>query len=162
MKHFLIFILDFLGALGVLAVQLGLILAVPDSATAQEFPSKPIRMVVPYAPGGNADIQARIFGQKLVEAFGQQVIIDNRAGAGGVIGTDVVAKAPPDGYTLAFVAVGHAINPGIYPKLPFDTVRDFAAIGLVSSAPNLVVMTNALPAKRSSSSWRSRAPAPAR
>ena len=117
------------------------------TATAQEYPLKPIRMVVPYAPGGNADIQARIFGQKLVEALGQQVIIDNRAGAGGVIGTDVVAKAPPDGYTLAFVAVGHAINPGIYPKLPFDSVRDFAYVGLVSSAPNLVVVTNALPAK---------------
>ncbi len=114
---------------------------------AQEYPVKAIRLIVPFAPGGNADIQARIFSQKLVEAFGQQVIVENRAGANGVIGTELVAKAPPDGYTLAFVASGHAINPGMYAKLPFDPLRDFAAAARVSAAPNLLAVTNTLPAK---------------
>ena len=86
-------------------------------------------MIVPFAAGGNADIQARIFSQKLVETFGQQVIVDNRAGANGLIGSEVAAKSPPDGYMLLFVASGHAINPGMYAKLPFDPLRDFATVG---------------------------------
>jgi tripartite-type tricarboxylate transporter receptor subunit TctC len=114
---------------------------------AQEYPAKPVRLIVPFAPGGNADIQARLFAQKLVEALGQQVIVDNRAGANGVIGSEAAAKSPPDGYTLLFVASGHAINPGIYAKLPFDPLQDFAAVGQVSSAPNLLAVTSALPAK---------------
>ncbi|HKA42176.1 MAG TPA: tripartite tricarboxylate transporter substrate binding protein [Burkholderiales bacterium] len=130
-----------------MAVQLGLIFAASGGAAAQEYPVKPTRLIVPYAAGGNADIQARIFGQKLTEAYGQQVVIDNRAGANGVIGTELVAKAPPDGYNLAFVASGHAINPGMYAKLPFDPSRDFAAVARVSAAPNLVAITNALPVK---------------
>jgi tripartite-type tricarboxylate transporter receptor subunit TctC len=133
--------------LGVLAVALGLSFSAPGSADAQEYPAKPVRLIVPFAPGGNADIQARLFAQKLVEAFGQQVIVDNRAGANGVIGSEAAAKSPPDGYTLLFVASGHAINPGIYAKLPFDPQRDFAAVGQVSSAPNLLAVTSALPAK---------------
>jgi tripartite-type tricarboxylate transporter receptor subunit TctC len=128
-------------------VALVLVLCSAAASHAQEYPVKPIRLIVPYAPGGNGDIQARIFGQKLGEAFGQQVIVDNRAGANGVIGTELVAKSPPDGYTLAFVASGHAINPGIYAKLPFNPLRDFAAVARVSAAPNMVVVTNTLPAK---------------
>jgi len=114
---------------------------------AQAYPSKPIRLIVPFAPGGNADILARVVGQKLGETLRQQVLIDNRAGANGIIGSDVAAKSPADGYTLLFVASGHAINPALYSKVPFDAVRDFAPIGRVSTTPMVLAVTNALPAK---------------
>ena len=116
-------------------------------ASAQGYPEKPIRMIVPYAAGGNADIMARVVSQKLGEAFAQQIVVENRAGANGVIGTDLVAKAAPDGYTLAFIASGHAINPGMYPKMPFDTLRDFIPVCQTSSTPILIAITASLPAK---------------
>ena len=116
-------------------------------ASAQSYPEKPVRMIVAYAAGGNADLLARVVGQKLGESLQQQIIIDNRAGANGVIGTDLVAKAAPDGYTLAFIASGHAINPGMYAKLPFDPLRDFAPVCQTSSTPILIAVTAALPAK---------------
>ena len=118
------------------------------SAGAQAiYPDHPVRMIVPFAAGGNADILARIVAQGLATTFKQQVIVDNHAGANGLIGSDLVAKAPADGYTLLFTASGHAINPGLYAKLPFDPLRDFAPIGLVSSTPLMIAVTSALPAQ---------------
>ena len=104
-------------------------------------------MIVPYAAGGNADLLARVVSQKLGETFAQQFIIDNRAGANGVIGTELLARAAPDGYTLAFIASGHSINPGMYAKMPFDPIRDFAPVCQTSSTPILIAVTAALPAK---------------
>jgi tripartite-type tricarboxylate transporter receptor subunit TctC len=115
-------------------------------ALAQNYPEKSVRMIVPYAAGGNADLLARVVSQKLAEGYGQQFIIDNRAGANGVIGTELLAKAAPDGYTLAFTASGHSINPGMY-KVPYDPIRDFAPIAQTSSTPILIAVTAALPAK---------------
>ncbi len=117
------------------------------STYAQNYPEKSIRMIVPYAAGGNADLLARVVSQKLGETFAQQIIIDNRAGANGVIGTELLAKAAPDGYTLAFIASGHSINPGMYAKMPFDPIRDFAPVCQTSSTPILIAVTAALPAK---------------
>lgn len=108
------------------------------SGAAQGYPGRSIRLVVPYAPGSTTDTLARLLGTKLTAALGQQVVIDNRAGAAGNIGTDIVAKAAADGYTLAIVPGSHAINPSLYAKLPFDPVRDFAAVALIGSAPLLI------------------------
>ena len=107
------------------------------SGNAQDFPARSIRLVVPYAPGSTTDTLARLLGTKLTAALGQQVVIDNRAGAAGNIGTDIVAKAAADGYTLAVVPGSHAINPSLYAKLPFDPVRDFSAVALIGSAPSI-------------------------
>lgn len=115
------------------------------AALAQNYASRPLRMVVPYAPGSTTDTLSRLIGQKLGEALGQQVIIDNRPGAGGNIGTDIVAKALADGYTLVMVPGSHAINPSLYQKLPFDPVKDFAPIALVATAPLLIAAHSALP-----------------
>ena len=109
------------------------------SANAQQFPAKPIRIVAPFPPAGTADFLSRILSEKLTQTWGQQVIVDNRSGAGGVIGTDIVAKATPDGYTLLMSAIGHAANPALYKDLPYDTVRDFAAIALIADVPIIVV-----------------------
>lgn len=115
-------------------------------AFAQGYPNKPVRMVVPFPPGGTTDILARAVGQKLSEAWGQQVVIDNRPGAGGNIGTDLVAKAPADGYTLLMGTVGtQAINASLYAKLPFDPVKDFAPVTLVASVPNVLVVNKTIP-----------------
>lgn len=109
-------------------------------ASAQTFPSKPIRIVVPYTPGGPTDIPARLVGQKLSELLGQPVIIDNKPGAGGNIGADAVAKAPADGYTLLLVTTGHAINPGLYPKLAYDLTKDLAPVSQLTSSPMVVTV----------------------
>jgi tripartite-type tricarboxylate transporter receptor subunit TctC len=109
------------------------------AASAQTtYPTKPIRIVVPFPPGGSTDFLARGIGQKLTEAWGQPVIIDNRAGAGGVVGTEIVAKAAPDGYNLLMNAIGHAANPSLYKKLPYDTARDFTPIILVADVPTIL------------------------
>ena len=108
------------------------------SSAAQDYPGRSIRLVVPYAPGSTTDTLARLLGTKLTAALGQQVVIDNRAGAAGNIGTDIVAKAAADGYTLAVVPGSHAINPSLYAKLPFDPVKDFAPVALIGSAPLLI------------------------
>jgi len=102
--------------------------AVGMNANAQPYPAKPIRLVVPYTPGAGTDTIARILAQKAGESLGQQVVIDNRPGAGGTIGTEIVAKAPADGYTLLFAPTSHAINPGIYPKLGYDTLPVVLAV----------------------------------
>src|SRR3954470_9646055 len=112
------------------------------------YPEKPIRIVVAYTPAGATDILARTVGQKLNEVWGQPVIIDNRPGANGNIGTEYAAKASADGYTLLMVTAGtHGINPSLYRKLGFDAVKDFAAVSLVAMVPNILVVNNAVPAK---------------
>ncbi len=116
-------------------------------AAAQAFPLKPIRIVVPFTPGGPNDILARMIGQRYTAAWGQQTIVDNRPGGGTVIGTDIVAKAPPDGHTLLMVSTSHAANPSLMPKLPFDTLRDFVSVGQAVSSPNLLVVHPSIPVR---------------
>lgn len=115
-------------------------------ASAQGYPNRPIRLVVPFPAGGTTDILARAVSQKLTEALGQAVVVDNRAGAGGNIGADLVAKSAPDGYTLLMGTVGtHAINPSLYSKMPYDHVKDFVPVVLVAGVPNVLVVNPALP-----------------
>jgi len=115
-------------------------------AGAQGYPAKPIRIVVPFPPGGATDILARAVAQKLTDAWGQAVVVDNRPGAGGNIGSEIVAKAAPDGYTLEMGTVGtHAINASLYAKMPYDHVKDFAPVILVAGVPNVLVVNPSLP-----------------
>jgi len=114
---------------------------------AQQYPDKQIRMVIPFAAGGTTDLLARAIGQQLNEAWGQPVISDNRAGANGVIATEIVAKSPGDGYTLELVAMGHATNPLVYKRLPFDADKDFTSISLIATFPQLVMVHPKVPAK---------------
>jgi len=124
-----------------------LALAVPSIVRAQgAYPDKQIRMVIPFAPGGTTDLLARAVGQHMSQAWGQPVVADNRAGANGVVAGEIVAKAPGDGYTLSVVAMGHAINPLIYMKLPYDGTADFTAISLIATFPQLVLVKPALKA----------------
>jgi tripartite-type tricarboxylate transporter receptor subunit TctC len=129
-----------------LGALLCLILQLPGPAGAADYPTRPVRVVIPFPPGGTSDILTRIIADKLSTAFGQQMVIDNRSGAGGIIATNIVAKADPDGYTLAMAFVSHAINPYVYLKLPYDTEKDFAPIALFAVSPNVVVVTPSLPA----------------
>ena len=117
-------------------------------AIAQTYPTKLVRIIVPYTPGGTTDVLARLVGQKLNQAWGQPVIVDNRPGANGIVGTDLVAKAPADGYVLSIASVGtHAANASLYSTLPYDTVKDFAPITLAVRAPMLLVVHPSLPVK---------------
>jgi tripartite-type tricarboxylate transporter receptor subunit TctC len=112
------------------------------------YPAKPVRIVVPYSAGGNVDIVARSFAQRLGDAFGQQVLVDNRAGAGGLIGSELVARAAPDGHTLLIAAAGnHTINPSLYRKLPYDTVKDFAPVSMLAVLPLVLVVHPSVPVK---------------
>lgn len=118
------------------------------AAGAQAYPQKPVHLVVGVPPGGTTDVVARLVGQKLAEQMGQQVVIDNRGGAGGNIGAELVAKSAPDGYTLFLATIGTmAINPSLYSKMPFDTLRDFAAISQLTSMPQLLVVHPSVPVK---------------
>lgn len=108
-------------------------------AQANAYPEKPVKFLVPYPPGGGTDVIARIVQERFQAALGQQVIIENRGGAGGSVGTEVVARAAPDGYTVLFTLSSHTINPAIYPKLSFDTVKDFEPVGTVASLPQILV-----------------------
>ncbi len=138
-------------------VSAGLLLALFATAAAaqvvstgagQAWPAKPIRFVVPYAAGGPLDIMARAIGQKLSESMGQPVVVDNKPGAGGNIGADIVAKSAPDGYTIVMGAVAtHAINPTLYPAIAYDPVRDFTPVAMVAVVPNVLVVHPALPVK---------------
>ncbi|MBK6601765.1 MAG: tripartite tricarboxylate transporter substrate binding protein [Betaproteobacteria bacterium] len=121
-------------------------LAAVGIAHAQAFPQKPVRLVVPFPPGGPIDTVSRAIAQKLTEAWGQTVVVDNRPGAGGNIGADLVAKAAPDGYTVVMGALStHAVNPSLYPKMPYDAAKDFAPISLVAVTPNVLVVNPSLP-----------------
>jgi tripartite-type tricarboxylate transporter receptor subunit TctC len=118
------------------------------TACAQSYPQKPVRLVVGVPPGGTTDVVARLVGQKLGELLGQQVVIENRGGAGGNIGAEYVAKSAADGYTLFLATIGTmAINPSLYSKMPFDTLRDFAAISQLTSMPQLLVVHPSVPVK---------------
>ena len=122
--------------------------AAPQAANAQAYPSKPLRMIVPFTPGGSTDVIARVIAQKIGEAMGTQVLIDNRPGAGGNIGVELAAKSPPDGYTLVMGHIGTmAVNPSLYKRLPYDPLRDFAPVALVALVPNLLAVHPALPVK---------------
>jgi len=112
-------------------------------ATAQTWPTKPVKIVVPFTAGSATDILARTAGQKLQDMWGQPVVIDNRPGAGGTIGTGIVAKSPPDGYTLLVNSAAQAYNPAIYPNLPFDTAKEFIDVGAVAGQPNVLVVAPA-------------------
>jgi tripartite-type tricarboxylate transporter receptor subunit TctC len=112
---------------------------------AQTYPDKPIHFVVPYPPGGGTDVIARIVQERFATLLGQAIIIDNRGGAAGSIGTDYVAKAAPDGYTVLFTLSSHTINPSIYPKLPFNTIKDFEPVGMVASLPQILVANKDFP-----------------
>ena len=114
---------------------------------AEGYPSKSIRIVVPYPPGGFNDTLARTLGRKLTEAWKQPVIVDNRPGGGTTIGTNLAAKAPPDGHTLLIVSFAFAVNPSLYTELPYDSAKDFAPVILAAATPNLLVINPALPAK---------------
>jgi tripartite-type tricarboxylate transporter receptor subunit TctC len=123
-----------LGALAALALAAGAAHAQPAA-----YPDKPIRFLVPYPPGGGTDVIARIVQAKFQAALGQPIVIENRGGAGGSVGTEVVAKAAPDGYTVLFTLSSHTINPAIFPKLGYDTLKDFEPVGLVASLPQILV-----------------------
>ena len=118
----------------------------PAVANAQAYPTRPIRLVVPFPAGGSLDVVARAIGQKLTEAWGQPVVIDNRPGAGGNIGADLVAKSAPDGYTILESALStHAVNVSLYAKMPYDPIKDFAPITLVAVTPNVLVLNASYP-----------------
>ena len=126
------------------------ILAMSMSATAAEgpYPSKPLRLIVPYPPGGGNDTMARAIGRKLTDAWGQQVVIDNRSGANGVVACEITARSVPDGYTLLMANIGsHAINPALYTKLPYDAVKDFAPVSLLGTTANVLVVHPSVTAK---------------
>jgi tripartite-type tricarboxylate transporter receptor subunit TctC len=132
-----------------------LFLAVACSATAQAastgsgqaYPTKPIRLIVPFAPGGPADIQARLIGPKLTEAWGQPVVVENRAGGNTIIATELTARSDPDGHIVQVISAGFAINVSLYSKLPYDSVRDFAPVTQLTSGPAIVVVHPSLPAR---------------
>jgi tripartite-type tricarboxylate transporter receptor subunit TctC len=116
------------------------------SAMAQDYPNRPIRFIVPYPPGGGTDVVARIMNEALAAEVGQPIIIDNRGGAAGNVGTDIAAKAPADGYNILFTLSSHTINPKLYDKLPFDVERDFVSISLAASIPQILVVHPSVPA----------------
>ena len=121
--------------------------AVAGGVLAQAYPSKPIRLVVPFAPGGPADIQARLIGPKLTEAWGQPVIVENRPGGNTIIATELTARAEPDGHLVQVISAGFAINTSLYAKLPYDSLRDFAPVTQLTSGPAIVVVHPSLPAR---------------
>ena len=121
-------------------------LAAPAVAGAQAYPSRPVKLVVPFPPGGSLDITGRLIAQRLTDMWGQAVVVENKPGAGGNIGADFVAKAAPDGYTILLGALStHAVNPNLYAKMPYDAVRDFAPITLIATTPNVLVVNAATP-----------------
>ena len=138
-------LLAYATALGAAATLAGVLVA--GTALGQGYPSKPIRLISPYPPGGGNDTLARALAQKLAESFGQQIVVDNRPGANTIIGTELTAKAPPDGYTLVLVPSSHASNTSLYARLPYDAIRDFAPVSLLGWGPLLLVTNTALPAR---------------
>jgi tripartite-type tricarboxylate transporter receptor subunit TctC len=125
------------------------LIALPLSIHAQgAWPNKPIKLVVPFPPGGNVDLSARILAPELAKELGQPVIVENKAGAGGTLGLDAVAKAAPDGYTIGIASpVNHLAAPSLYPKLPYDSIKDFTPVGLIASVPMVLVVGPSLPVK---------------
>ena len=122
-------------------------LAAVSAAHAQQYPAKPLRLIVPFPPGGGTDAMARVLAPKLAEGLGQQVVIDNRGGAGATIGTELAAKSPPDGYTLLLMTVTNTVSMSLYPNLKFDLVRDFAPVTKLATTPHVLVVHPSLPAR---------------
>ena len=122
-------------------------LATPLAALADSYPERPIKFVVPYPPGGGTDVVARIVQPRLQAVLGQSIVIENKGGAGGSLGTDIVSKAAPDGYTVLFTLSSHTINPAIFPKLPYDTLKDFEPVGTVASLPQLLAANPGVPVR---------------
>jgi len=116
-------------------------------AAAQDFPNRPVRMIVPLVPGGSVDTMARALAQKMSEIMGQQVVVDNRGGASGNIGTEIAARAAPDGYTIMTVSMTLTVNQFLFPSVPYDAVRDFAPISLIAAAPLVLTVHPSVPAK---------------
>jgi tripartite-type tricarboxylate transporter receptor subunit TctC len=114
---------------------------------AQAYPVKPVRLIVPFAPGGGTDVIARLLAARMSESIGRQMLVDNRGGANGIIGTEIVARAPADGYTLLFVSSPHSVNPSMYPKLPYDTLHDFMPVSQVAASPYVLVVHASLPVR---------------
>ena len=132
---------------GILGLCAALCACAGAATHAQSYPNRPLRFVVPFPASGTNDIIARALGQKLAEDLGQSVVIDNRGGANGIIGMDLTAKSPPDGYTFLIIGGGFAINPSMYRKLPFDPVRDFTPVSLVGTGSHVIVVHPSLPAR---------------
>jgi len=122
------------------------LLALPHAAWAQNFPSKPVHMIVPFSPGGGVDLQARLVSQKLTELWGQPAVVEYKPGASGILGTDFVAKSPPDGYTAEFVITSHVLNPVLHANLPFDTVKDLSGVSMTAVSRLVLTATNSLEA----------------
>jgi tripartite-type tricarboxylate transporter receptor subunit TctC len=122
-----------------------LVLGLAGAALAQEYPTKPIRFIVPYPPGGGTDVVARVLTEPLGAALGQTIIVDNRGGAAGNLGTDIAAKAPADGYNILFTLSSHTINPKLYGKLPFDVEKDFVPISVAAAIPQILVVNPSVP-----------------
>jgi len=120
------------------------VLVLANPAAAQDYPTRPVRLIIPFPPGGSNDVVGRLIATHLGERLGKQVVVDNRSGAGGVIGTEIVAKSPPDGYTLLIISMAHAVNPWLY-KLSYDPIKDFAPIGLLAKGANVLVVHPSLP-----------------
>ena len=128
-----------------LLTALGLLLALSTAAAAQDYPTKPVRLIIPFPPGGSNDVVGRLIATHLSERLGKQVVVDNRgAGAGGVVGSEVAANAPRDGYTLLIISLAHAVNPWLY-KLPYDPIKSFTPVAILASGPNVLVVNPELP-----------------
>jgi len=122
-------------------------LAAVAGASAQQYPNRPVRLIIPFSAGGAADVPGRILGQRISESMGQQLIIDNRPGAGSTIGAEAGAKAPPDGYTWFMISNTHFVSAALYKKLPYDSLNDYTPVTQITSAPNVLVVHPSLPAK---------------
>ena len=129
---------------GTLLKAAGLLLALTTAVAAQDYPSKPVRLIIPFPPGGSNDVVGRMIATQLSERLGKQVVVDNRGGAGGVIGTELTANAPHDGYTLQIISLAHSVNPWLY-KLPYDPIKSFTPISILASGPNVLAINPALP-----------------
>jgi tripartite-type tricarboxylate transporter receptor subunit TctC len=138
--------MKFAAAFGITLITAVVALSCPAESRAQSYPTKPIRMVVPFPPGGSPDIVGRLIAAKLSERLNIQIVVDNRGGAGGIIGSEIVARSVPDGYTLMFISTPHAVLPALQ-KLPFDTVKAFAPIARIGTSPNALVVNNNIAAK---------------
>jgi tripartite-type tricarboxylate transporter receptor subunit TctC len=130
-----------------LVAAIALVAACGPVAAETAFPTKPVHILVPYPPGGGVDILARTLGDALSKSWGQSVVVENRPGAGGIVASQVLVTSPPDGYTLIVVASGHATNPFLYPKMPYDTFKDFTPISLLASSPNILLVRKDSPFK---------------
>src|SRR5688572_12997582 len=129
-------------------ILIALLCAFAIPALAQGYPAKPVRVIVPYPPGGGNDTLGRLFAAKLAERMGQSFLVENRPGAGTMIGTEAAAKSPPDGYTILLSSIAtHALSPNLYSRVPYDPIKDFAPITLLGIAPTVLVINNDLPAK---------------